>query len=81
MVVNYIKIRSSNQGPWLHSNMYTNLGHSSWVSQVTLAVKIQSAHAGDLRNMGLIPGRSPGVRNGNPLQYSCLGNPMAGGSW
>ena len=28
--------------------------------------------------MGLIPGsgRSPGVGNGNPLQYSCLGNPM-----
>ena len=29
-------------------------------------------------NMGLIPlsGRSPGEGNGNPLQYSCLGNPM-----
>ena len=28
--------------------------------------------------MGSIPGlgRSPGVENGNPLQYSCLGNPM-----
>ena len=33
------------------------------------------ANAGD---MGSIPGlgRSPGRRNGNPLQYSCLGNPM-----
>ena len=33
------------------------------------------ANAGD---MGLIPGlgRSPGEGNGNPLQYSCLGNPM-----
>lgn len=51
MVVNYIKILSSNQGPWLHSNVFTNLGHSSWVSQMTLAVKIQSANAGDLRNM------------------------------
>ena len=31
------------------------------------------------RDMGLIPrsGRSPGEGNGNPLQYSCLGNPMA----
>ena len=40
-----------------------------------------SAHnAGDL---GLIPGlgRSPGEGNGNPLQYSCLENPMDGGSW
>ena len=33
--------------------------------------------------MGLIPGsgRSPGVGNGNPLQYSCLGNPMDRGAW
>ena len=32
---------------------------------------------------GLIPGsgRSPGEGNGNPLQYSCLENPMAGGAW
>ena len=30
-----------------------------------------------------IPGskRSPGVGNGNPLQYSCLGNPMDRGAW
>ena len=34
------------------------------------------ANTGDARNVGLIPGsgRSPGVRNGNPLQYSCLEN-------
>ena len=33
--------------------------------------------------MGLIPGseRSPGGGNGNPLQYSCLGNPMGRGAW
>ena len=33
-------------------------------------------------NQGLIPGsgRSPGEGNGNPLQYSCLGNPMVGGA-
>ena len=36
--------------------------------------------AGD---QGSIPGskRSPGERNGNPLQYSCLENPMDGGTW
>ena len=36
------------------------------------------ANAGDSRNAGSIPGsgRSPGERNGNPLQYSCLENPM-----
>ena len=37
-------------------------------------------NAGDL---GLIPGLggSPGEGNGNPLQYSCLENPMDGGAW
>jgi len=35
------------------------------------------------RAAGLIPGlgRSPGEGNGNPLQYSCLGNPMDRGAW
>ena len=43
-------------------------------------VKNQSANAGDL---GLIPGlgRSPGVGNGNPLQYSCLENSVDRGAW
>ena len=43
-------------------------------------VKNLPANAGD---MGLIPdlGRSPGEGNGNPLQYSCLGNPMDRGAW
>ena len=43
-------------------------------------VKNPPANAGDL---GSIPGsgRSPGEGNGNPLQYSCLGNPMDGGAW
>ena len=46
-------------------------------------VKSQPANAGDTRDLGSIPGlgRSPGVGNGNPLQYSCLGNPMVGGVW
>jgi len=35
------------------------------------------------RDAGLIPGsgRSPAEGNGNPLQYSCLGNPMNRGAW
>ena len=43
-------------------------------------VKASACNAGDL---GSIPrsGRSPGERNGNPLQYSCLENPMDGGAW
>ena len=42
--------------------------------------KACACNAGDL---GLIPvsGRSPGERNGNPLQYSCLENPMNRGAW
>jgi len=38
--------------------------------------------SGDLRDSGLIPGsgRSPGGGNGNPLQYSCLENPMDRGA-
>ena len=39
--------------------------------------------AGGVRDVGLIPGseRSPGGEHGNPLQYSCLGNPMDRGAW
>ena len=42
--------------------------------------KMSDGNAGDL---GSIPGsvRSPGEGNGNPLQYSCLENPMDGGAW
>ena len=45
-------------------------------SQMALVVKNMPANAGDVRDMGLIPGlgRSHGGGNGNPLQYSCLGN-------
>ena len=51
--------------------------------QVVLVVKNPPANAGDARDLGSIPGlgRSPGVENGNPLQYSCLGNPMDRGAW
>ena len=43
-------------------------------------VKVSAWNAGDA---GSIPGsgRSPGEGNGNPLQYSCLENPMEGGAW
>ena len=47
-------------------------------SQVALVVKNMPANAGNAGDAGLIPGlkRSPEKGNGNPLQYSCLGNPM-----
>ena len=45
-------------------------------------VKNLPANAGDIRDMGSIPGsgRSPGGGHGNPLQYSCLENPMDRGT-
>ena len=48
-----------------------------------LMVKNPSATAGDIRDRGSIPGlgRSPGGGHGNPLQHSCLENPMGGGAW
>ena len=41
------------------------------------------ANAGDVRDMGSVPqsGRSPGEGNDNPLQYSCLENPVDRGFW
>ena len=53
------------------------------VSQVVLVIKNLPDNAGDVRNAGSIPrlGRSPGVGNGNPLQYSCLENSMVRGAW
>ena len=49
-----------------------------------LVVKKSPANAGDIRDADSIPGsgRSSGGGNGNPLQYSCLENPMdRGASW
>ena len=52
-------------------------------SQVALVVKNPLAKAGDTRDLGSIPGsgRYPRGGNGNPLQYSCLENPMDRGTW
>ena len=56
-----------------------NLG----TSQVVLMVKNPAANAGDTGDSSLIPGsgQSPGGRNGNPLQNSCLENPMDRRAW
>ena len=46
-------------------------------------VKNLPANVGDVRDIDSIPGlgRSPGGGHGNPLQYSCLENPMDRGAW
>ena len=54
-----------------------------WASQVVLVVKNPPANAGDMRDVGSIPGsgKSPGGDHGNPYQYSCLENPMDRRAW
>ena len=48
-----------------------------------LVVKNLHANAGDIRDVGSVPGsgRSPGGRHDYTLQYSCLAIPMDRGSW
>ena len=50
---------------------------------MALVVKNTPANEVDVRDAGLITGlgRSPGGGHGNPLQYSCLENPMDKGAW
>ena len=50
---------------------------------MVLVVKNLPADAGDVRDVGLIPGlgRSPGGGHGHPVQYPCLENPMDRGAW
>ena len=58
--------------------------HIVWgASRVVLVVKNPPANTGGIRDMGLMPGlrRSPGGKHSNPLQYSCLENPVGRGAW
>ena len=50
---------------------------------MVLVVKNLLVNAGDIRDIGLIPGlgRSPGEGHDNPVQYFCLKNPMDRGAW
>ena len=59
------------------------VGYTPGASQVALIFKNLPANAGDIRDVGWIPGsgRSPGVGNSSPLWYSCLENPMERGAW
>ena len=64
----------------LHTYMCIMCVYMCWASLVTQMLKASACNVGDL---GSIPGsgRSPGERNGNPLQYYCLENPVDGGAW
>ena len=57
--------------------------NTRWASQVVLVVKNPPANAGDVKDSDLISGwgKSPGGGNGNPLQSSCLEDPVDRGAW
>ena len=62
--------------------VFRTIDYICGASQVALVVKNPPASAGDIRDMGSSPrsGRSPGEGHGNPLQYSCLKNPLDRGT-
>ena len=70
---NDVKAQDSRDHIWLSLRLHLGFPGGS-------EVKASACNAGDL---GSIPGlgRSPREGNGNPLQYSCLENPMDGGAW
>ena len=64
--------------------MEPNVNNNETVTcQVVMVVKNPSTNSRDVKDMSLIPRseKSPGERNGNAVQYSCLGNPMDRGAW
>ena len=72
------RIWQSNNGFRQINSDITNNGLPQWLSG-----KEPACSAGEAGDMGSIPesGRSPGGGHGNPLQYSCLENPMDKGGW
>ena len=78
---------------WTITSMHLEEPGSQWDNRHQLlwlggfpdgsVVKNPPANAGGVGNTGLIPGwgRSPGGKSGNPLQYSCRGNPMDRWAW
>ena len=62
---------------------YIGIQRIKWGFPGGSVVKILPTNGGDTREEGLIPGsgRYLGEGNGNPLRYSCLGNPMDRGVW
>ena len=72
-------IGTSRKSQWLtKTKIYFLTYVGCWGFPHGSVVENPPANAGDTGDAGSIPGlgRSPGVGNGNPLQYSCLGNPM-----
>ena len=79
--INYKDRRGALYNPNISKN--NPVSKSLGASQLALVIKNMPANAGDIGDTGLIPGLgiSPRRGHGNPLQYSCLENPMDRGAW
>ena len=80
------KIPRTEEPGWLQSigSQRARYYWSDWTcTHIYRASQVMRANAGDIRDVGLIPGPkdSPGEGHGKPLQYSCLENPMNRGVW
>ena len=84
-VLEFIIIIILNKSSVVLSIGIRSLGIHSWLPDSTkwLSGQDSPANAEDSGDSGLIPGsgRFPGEGNGNPLQHSCLGNPMDRDAW
>ena len=71
----FLKGQCFSNAPWNHQGL-------EWQRDFPGGSEVKNA-PGNVRNVHLIPGsgRSPGEGNGNPVQYSCLRNPMGRGAW
>ena len=67
----------------MYLNILKAVYDKSKASHMALVITNSPANAGDIRDAGSIPGlgRSPGGGHGNPLQHSCLENPMDREPW
>ena len=79
------KRRHITQGPWFQATEADTSQEGNLFMNITSQVVVKNVpvNVGDIRNSGLIPGseRFPGIGRGNPLQCSCLENPMDRGAW
>ena len=75
----YIRYQYPNMRTHTHIYMYAHI----WVSYMALVVKKTPTNTGDITDVRSILwwGRSPGEGHSNPLQSSCLENPMDRGAW
>ena len=77
-ILNWVKKKGTNL-PGRSSSIFS----SPLQEQASLVAQTVKESAHNAEDLGSIPGsrRAPGEQKGNPLQHSCLENPMGGGAW